>query len=240
MALEGEMAAEGFRAGYEKDVDFGAYRLKATSKTKQDEINEIYANHTAEMKDVASFMEGRYQGLCPAAREHSLEWMEEFDMPEYGQIKVIIDPTDPEHQRKKTVSGSNVTVTRFDFSNAFHCDKDASPFSFGLWLLTDKEGNPVVDDEKSRSAVTGGQFALPELKLAVDFGQCTGLVDMMWRGSQDLHATIRSQTQEGYMRFGTSIQGARRLFDRVQNALQKPLDQVVITDISSHLKGGLV
>ncbi|QRV99252.1 hypothetical protein RhiJN_27271 [Ceratobasidium sp. AG-Ba] len=226
MALEGEMAAEGFRAGYEKDVDFGAYRLKATSKTKQDEINEIYANHTAEMKDVASFMEGRYQGLCPAAREHSLEWMEEFDMPEYGQIKVIIDPTDPEHQRKKTVSGSNVTVTRFDFSNAFHCDKDASL--------------SLVDDEKSRSAVTGGQFALPELKLAVDFGQCTGLVDMMWRGSQDLHATIRSQTQEGYMRFGTSIQGARRLFDRVQNALQKPLDQVVITDISSHLKGGLV
>jgi hypothetical protein len=124
-------------------------------------------------------------------------------------------------------------VTRGDFSNVFHRDKDASPFAFGIWFLTDSEGELIMDDETTRTAVEGGQFVVPDFKLFVDFSACTGKVDMMWRGSQDLHATARSKTSLGYQRVGTSIQGSRRLLVKVQNSLKKSANKVKIAGLSS-------
>ncbi|KAG8790337.1 hypothetical protein FRC12_012123 [Ceratobasidium sp. 428] len=202
--LKGEMSAEGYRAGYEKDVDFGAYKIKKRLGLDQAAIAATYRKHTDEMKDVAAYYEESYENLCPVARKHSLEWMDEFQMPEYGATKIIFDRSNPDYVVERTVSGSNLTVTRYDFSNVFHRDNDASPFSFGIWFLTDSDGKPVIDKDATRTAVDGGQFVLPEFKIAVDFGGCAGQIDMMWRGSQDLHATARSRTKAGYMRFGTS------------------------------------
>ncbi|KAG9088569.1 hypothetical protein FS749_002056 [Ceratobasidium sp. UAMH 11750] len=71
---KGEMAAEGWRAGYEKEVDFGRYKIKATSKRQRQESSKIYADHTAEMKDIATYFEESFQELCPIARHHALEW----------------------------------------------------------------------------------------------------------------------------------------------------------------------
>ncbi|KAF8600356.1 hypothetical protein BDV93DRAFT_608749 [Ceratobasidium sp. AG-I] len=220
----GRMAAEGWRAGYEKGVDYGAYRHHAFSKKDQLCLKREYAAHTAQMDKISAYFEESFGKLCPASHEQAIHWMEENKMPPYGAVKV--DPLCP---RRKS-SGSNLTVTRGDFSNVFHLDNDASPFAFGIWFLTDSDGELVMDGETTAAAVDGGQFVLPDFKLAIDFGSCAGKVDMMWRGSKDLHATARSTTTKGFQRIGTSIQGARRLLTRVQNSLKKPVHKVNIVD----------
>jgi hypothetical protein len=99
----------------------------------------------------------------------------------------------------------------------------------------DSKGELIMDDETTRSAVSGGQFVLPEFKLAVDFASCTGKVDMMWRGSKDLHATAWSSTRHGFQRIGTSIQGSQRLLQKVEISKKKPHSKVKVGGLPPRL-----
>ncbi|KAG9100362.1 hypothetical protein FS749_015579 [Ceratobasidium sp. UAMH 11750] len=112
---------------------------------------------------------------------------------------------------------SNLTVTWNDFYNVYHYDHDSLPRAAGLWLTSDDQGNLIMDPKLIRKAVDGGLFALPEYKLAVDFGACAGVVDLMWSSTTDLHATTHSFPHHGFRRIGTSVQVPKSSVDAQRN-----------------------
>jgi hypothetical protein len=110
---------------------------------------------------------------------------------------------------------SCLTATRDDFANIPHKDNDTSPYTFGMWLTTRNDGSLVLDAKECEDAVKGGQFFWGDWGVAADFGQCPGLVELVWRGKDDFHGTAVSETKPGYQRWGTSVQVSGRLEKRM-------------------------
>lgn len=122
---------------------------------------------------------------------------------------------------------NSLIITRGDFSNYQHIDKDEVDIAYGLWwtgLWDDKSKRYVLDDDCDHDKVSGGLFLFSEYGYAIQFekfvvlcylpgsiliillGRCRGLVEVTWRGSKDLHSTMRSWSAESVTRFGTSVQ----------------------------------
>jgi len=54
-------------------------------------------------------------------------------------------------------------------------------------------------------------------KILLDhINRCGGLVDIVWRGNLHAHCTVQSTSDEGYTRFGTSIQVTKSGADAVE------------------------
>lgn len=63
----------------------------------------------------------------------------------------------------------------------------------------------------------GGYLIWPDLHLALKIVDCTGVVILLWRGTHERHCTMTSETLDnGVIRYGTSIQVNKRLFESVQ------------------------
>ncbi|KAG8718214.1 hypothetical protein FRC08_005708 [Ceratobasidium sp. 394] len=113
------------------------------------------------------------------------------------------------------IPASNLTVTWDDFFNKIHTDGDASPWTFGLWFPTYADGKLVRDPKLVEEMTKGGAFALPAIGVAIDFSKCAGVVSILWQGPHELHGTARSETKPGFRRWGSSIQCAKRIVQRV-------------------------
>ncbi|KAG8714832.1 hypothetical protein FRC08_011386 [Ceratobasidium sp. 394] len=213
----GLMFAEGWRAGYEVLHRLGLYVLNQSGNGTPEE----YARFILDMERVSNIYAKRYQALAPRQHLESRNFMEESSLPRFGTSEV-------DDQGASEAFGSNLTVTWGDFWNVCHCDDDTSPRAAGLWLNTDNHGNLIWDPKRIREAVQGGLFALPEYKLAIDFGACPGVVDVMWSSVTDLHATTRSITEPGFRRIGSSIQVPKSTADAKRNmAEMDPKDRPI-------------
>ncbi|QRV90673.1 hypothetical protein RhiJN_18691 [Ceratobasidium sp. AG-Ba] len=124
-----------------------------------------------------------------------------------------------------SVPASNLTFTTKDFRNAIHRDKDATRFTFGAWFHTYEDGSLVLDPKEIRSITQGGYFVLPDYGIAIDFGECAGIVTLTWRGPVDFHGTTKSTTRPGYHRWGSSIQCTKRILERVNLQRQALAEQ---------------
>lgn len=67
----------------------------------------------------------------------------------------------------------------------------------------------------------GGEFVVFPYELFVDFGTCDGVVEIIWHGKTDFHATMLSRTIPGFIRLRTSIQINRKLIDRIAKLVKK-------------------
>ncbi|KAG8699069.1 hypothetical protein FRC08_005520 [Ceratobasidium sp. 394] len=213
----GLMFAEGWRAGYEVLHRLGLYVLRRSGNGTPEE----YARFILDMERASNIYAKRYQALAPRQHLESRNFMEESDLPRFGTSEV-------DDQGAPEAFGSNLTVTWGDFWNVYHCDNDTSPRAAGLWLNTDDHGNLIWDPKRIREAVQGGLFAFPEYKLAIDFGACPGVVDVMWSSVTDLHATTPSITEPGFRRIGSSIQVPKSTADAKRNMAETdPQDQPI-------------
>ena len=106
---------------------------------------------------------------------------------------------------------SNLTVTYGDFSNGLHTDNDESPYTFGIWMTTDDDGNVIHDAQTIRNGIQGGEFIWPGFGCGADFSACDGFVELIWRGQLDRHGTAQSTTAPNIRRWGSSIQVAASL-----------------------------
>lgn len=65
---------------------------------------------------------------------------------------------------------NSLTITRDDFANFLHCDKDEIETAFGLWWCgIMKNGHYHVDPTVDHEQVKGGAFVWGEFGYGVDF-----------------------------------------------------------------------
>ncbi|KJA16326.1 hypothetical protein HYPSUDRAFT_207119 [Hypholoma sublateritium FD-334 SS-4] len=97
---------------------------------------------------------------------------------------------------------NSLVITREDFSNYQHKDKDAIAVAYGLWWAAKRNGNKYeLDAVCDHAQIKGGQFVYGEYGWGIDFERCYGLVEIMWRGSIDAHSTCKSISDDGMTRF---------------------------------------
>ncbi|KAG8725603.1 hypothetical protein FRC12_024900 [Ceratobasidium sp. 428] len=149
---------------------------------------------------------GRHEALAPKNVQAAADLIAEWKIPGFGMVE--------EDEEGVRCIGANLTITWGDFQNVFHTDGDVGP-AFGTWFLSRDNGELVMEPEEIQGAVEGGCLVFPEYKIAIDFGACAGVVDVLWHGSEDLHCTAFSKTKPGYRRIGTSCQLSAKLHDRI-------------------------
>lgn len=107
------------------------------------------------------------------------------------------------------------------FSNLPHRDNDRSAFTYGMWLpvdiSSDSAAEVVLGRKQSDFGQIGGHFYNASYGFYIDFSGIDGVVECVWRGSQDVHGTstgVFNSTNQ--YRLGCSAQINVRLARAVQ------------------------
>jgi hypothetical protein len=108
--------------------------------------------------------------------------------------------------QKEGGCASSITYTYDDFYNKIHTENNYNSFTYGLWAQTSKLKNGKLSKIEDGFECEEGQFLLPSYKCYVDFINLDGMVEIIWRAKTDLHASLKSKTNENYTRLGTSMQ----------------------------------
>ncbi|KAJ7222269.1 hypothetical protein GGX14DRAFT_428355 [Mycena pura] len=104
-----------------------------------------------------------------------------------------------------------LTVTKEQFSNYQHIDKDHYPVAFGYWWeAVQVDGRWIFCSNVDHNKTRGGEFIWGPM-------EARGMVEIFWRGLLDFHGTLKSIDDAGFTRFGTSIQ----ITARGVNAMRK-------------------
>jgi hypothetical protein len=69
-----------------------------------------------------------------------------------------------------------------------------------------------------------GHFIVPTYKVYVEFGSCDGVMEILWRGKKDYHATAISITTSTFTKSGTSAQTSKSLVHRIKVLIKKQED----------------
>ena len=94
-------------------------------------------------------------------------------------------------QRPETfLAASNLAITRDDFNNVLHGDRDDSIYTFGKWIHA-MQNNLLVEEAEDIKNIQGGEFIVPEYCAGIRFS-LPALYEMMRCGPKDLHCTTRS------------------------------------------------
>ncbi|KAJ7430674.1 hypothetical protein B0H11DRAFT_1707471 [Mycena galericulata] len=100
---------------------------------------------------------------------------------------------------------NSLTATKLGFCNFQHSDHDFCPIAYGKWWGAKKvDGKWIFSRDADHSRTKGGEFMWGAYGVGVDFAN--GLVEIFWRGQLDYHGTLQSIDEQGFTRFGTSIQ----------------------------------
>lgn len=83
----------------------------------------------------------------------------------------------------------------------------------------------MAEKEKTNFVKKDGFFYVAPYKLIVDFAAVDGVVELIWRGSSDAHATVPGEVSEGYETWGSSCQTSRHLLNRIEKALKDVTDR---------------
>lgn len=183
-----------------KIEDFWAQRFSSLS------LSSFVSNTSlAEDSQVPSFSDSSWKGLgYPSTQNTS------------GQIT-----------SNGNIFASSIAVTRDNFYNRPHRDKDASHHVFGLFaLINRKTGRLMNSDTPHVGCIVGATFCLQEYDAGVSFDMCNGVTEVSW-ASQVPHFTIQSTTYNGKMkkidpkksgitRFGSSAQISAKLLKKSQ------------------------
>jgi hypothetical protein len=80
------------------------------------------------------------------------------------------------------VFGFNFVITRDEFANKEHVDKNHSGYTFGLFSLIHQDtGRLYQSGRTSKHGYTkGAQFVFPDDNFEINFDACDGVVEMVW------------------------------------------------------------
>ncbi|KAG8748177.1 hypothetical protein FRC12_013908 [Ceratobasidium sp. 428] len=220
----GIMIGQGWRAASDAGYSLGLYKTELTlneqdAQTRKKMLWDVYQVKIKLVSEIYNHFFGR---LVPGIRLAARQFMEKHQLPVLGTLK--FGETD-----ENCAPASSLYVSHSNFTNAPHKDNDVNPYVFGLWTTTRTLDQSVVDDPAEvEKHVRGGQFFFPDFGIAVDFNKCGGMVAVTWRAKDDRHATAYTETLSSdstdYMRWGSSIQVAKRTLNATRKVLTEGAD----------------
>ena len=212
----GKMYAVGWRKSeFEKMLYFSKYAPSSWLQKQEDGIS-IWVKEQNTIAWMADFYEERFNKLSSClfnqvANEANMAQVPSFGAQEYNEVN-------------KTVFASNLTFTLDDFYNHYHCDKDYNSYSYGIWAPIFKEFGNLANQEIDEFKSEGGEFVIGPYGVCIDFNNCDGVTEIIWRAKLDHHRTFPSKTKEPFTHIGTSLQISRKLLLGVQ-AYNKDINQ---------------
>ncbi|KIY61629.1 hypothetical protein CYLTODRAFT_415312 [Cylindrobasidium torrendii FP15055 ss-10] len=192
------------------------------------------------LKKVSEVYLKGFGSLVPGPQQAVIDIAELFNIPSFANHRWKGEMTD--------FTGANaMTITNGGFSNCVHCDNDFCSIVYGAWWVAEQfyrslqpgqkkerygyRHNPLFDHKD----IKGGEFIWGQYNIGVKFDRCLvnraeGLVECMWMGSEDAHASLLSLDPGGCTRFGSSIQLTRRGVNAV-NAVRRYDEDVMPTRV---------
>ncbi|KAJ8483234.1 hypothetical protein ONZ45_g14671 [Pleurotus djamor] len=213
----GTMYAAGWHGAMEKGKKLVYYASASTNIGRQ-----MFADLLPKLPAVAQMYRDKLLSLIPIAADRLLSYATEYKsrIPSFADATIDGDST-------SAPFANSLTITRDDFGNFLHRDRDAIDIAFGIWWCgVLRDGKYVLDTDIDHNRVIGGAFIWGLLGYGVDFQRCRGPVEIYWRGKEDEHATMRSSSPTNITRFGTSVQiteGGARAVQRIWEANGDPL-----------------
>ncbi|KAJ4464501.1 hypothetical protein C8J55DRAFT_493846 [Lentinula edodes] len=204
----GKMYAAGWhQTRGEKGKDIVYYTVqKGSTVTKLLDQKEKYERSTNNLADVAAEYAQGLQSLFPLGYKILTEFVQRNDLPSFAQLDLL-------HKGELVAMpfANSLTITHSDFSNYVHCDRDAIAVAYGWWWVgyrghSKDSWKLSLDGSFDHNQVTGGSFLIAQHGIAIDFARAEGLVEIYWRGKNDHHVTLASNSPENVTRFGTSVQ----------------------------------
>jgi hypothetical protein len=152
------------------------------------------------VKKIATIYAQNFSKLCIDFYQQTTNEAYKAKIPLLQQTEFI------DLQQKEGGCASSITYTYDDFYNKIHTENNYNSFTYGLWAQTSKLKNGKLSKIEDGFECEEGQFLLPSYKCYVDFINLDGMVEIIWRAKTDLHASLKSKTNENYTRLGTSMQ----------------------------------
>lgn len=115
-----------------------------------------------------------------------------------------------------------------NFFNEAHHDHDASDVTYGIWAPCNKYG-VLAEKELTGFEKKDGFFYVAPYKILIDFAAVDGVVELIWRGASDAHATVDGSVTKGYETWGSSCQTSQHLVNRIKKALKLVADPINIS-----------
>ncbi|KAF7354508.1 Polyketide synthase PksM [Mycena venus] len=187
--------------GWHLSQELGKSLVNYAPNRKDPESLAIYMAQNAKLPRVAALYRQGLSTLFPAGA-NTLQAVADRD-----GVLSFADKLDGVSAERPFAN--SLTATKCGFCNRQHCDKDHAPAAYGLWweAICNAKGKECKFDQNAEHNKTkGGEFVWGAFKVGVDFERAQGLVEIFWRGQFDFHGTLSSTDDDGFTRFGTSIQ----------------------------------
>ncbi|KAG8717136.1 hypothetical protein FRC08_008126 [Ceratobasidium sp. 394] len=213
--LRGYMGVLGHRQERFKKIPWGLYAVPPRFKGKR--IKEWVDFQKDFMPELAAIVNSLFIETTGAelVTKQAVDFVVKFQLPPFGATSI-------DESTWKDSAGSSFTVSHNNFSNECHLDNDKYRYVFSVYVFVDKAtGQLVTDPDRIEKCLRGGYLIWPDLHLALKIVHCSGVVLLFWRGTHERHCTILSKTlDDSVIRYGTSLQVNKRLFNSVQNYYQ--------------------
>jgi hypothetical protein len=165
---------------------------------------------------MADFYEERFLKLSSCLFEQVVMEANIAQIPSFGALEY--------NEVNKSMFASNLTFTLDDFHNVFHYDKHYNSYSYGIWVPIFLEFGDLASQEIDKFECKGGEFVIAPYGICIDFNDCDGVTELIWRAKSDEHRTFPSKTKAPFIRIGTSVQISRKLLLGVQ-AYNRDIDE---------------
>ena len=217
--VEGTMKCAGYRAAYEAGYDYGQYTMYNLEKLKKDpDLRAKYLRHAAKAKDVHRLMSEGLYSLSPILLEERALEAQRKGIPLFGDPDNRLSDQSPAIN-ETTPFTPHIIYTFNGFVNVPHCDNDSNLWATGVWGPCSTKGGLMSMAEGFHQS--GHAFYNASYGVLVDIATIDGVVEMAWRGRQDIHGTTTGVVGAGCQRFAFTAQLNKRLDQRVTAALTK-------------------
>ncbi|POW05264.1 hypothetical protein PSHT_10868 [Puccinia striiformis] len=201
--LGGKMFSLGWRKGYEKNNKLGITAIGSKVAKDRAGFMRLYK----EIPFVNDFLASRFRDVSLKMYHQVKSHHNQLNAPSLAPL-FFADPN---------AFCCHLSFTFDNFYNKSHKDRDASPYSFVMWIPANKKTGKLIENDLQ---VEGGEFVFPNDGCAIDFSGFDGVVECAWKATKHPHHTLKSTTPKGSpdTRIGISCQlpnSAKRALDRI-------------------------
>ncbi|KAG9099043.1 hypothetical protein FS749_002240 [Ceratobasidium sp. UAMH 11750] len=196
----GIMQSAGHRPGSDKGFRAGEFATKKNSPLS-------HAERKPYEVDGYAFLDHFFKKTSPDLHDKAWGFMNHNELPGVGAHSLLEEALAP---------GSSFYFSHSGYSNRVHRDRDVSDYAYGAWLTTrrpqrkrkrnDQADHGTIVTDPADIKCRGGQFFFPQYGIAIDFNKCGGPAFVTWGAPTEWHATAITEVEEGYDRWGCSLQ----------------------------------